>query len=157
MYLPAGELHAYFNGVGIELMANSDNVLRGGLTGKHIDVTELMAVTKFRTETVCKVKPVRRGTCETVYPTPAREFLLSMISVSKNEAYVSSHDRSVEILICVEGKTGINDLGSGKTLPFTKGKSVVVPSGAPRYLIDGTGTIYKASVPCAPSFSGEKC
>ena len=46
MFLPAGELHAYLDGVGIELMANSDNVLRGGLTSKHIDVDELLRVTR---------------------------------------------------------------------------------------------------------------
>jgi mannose-6-phosphate isomerase len=47
MYLPAGQLHAYLDGVGIELMANSDNVLRGGLTPKHVDVAELLSVVRF--------------------------------------------------------------------------------------------------------------
>jgi mannose-6-phosphate isomerase len=147
VYLPAGELHAYFEGVGVELMANSDNVLRGGLTGKHIDVTELLRVTRFETESVRKVQPVSRSACETVYPTPASEFLLSMISVDKDEAYVSPYDRNVEILICVQGKIDINDLGNGEILTLTKGKSVVVPSAVLQYRIDGTATIYRASVP----------
>ena len=47
LYLPAGELHSYLGGMGIELMANSDNVLRGGLTGKHVDLVELMATLSF--------------------------------------------------------------------------------------------------------------
>ena len=48
LYLPAGNLHAYLSGAGIELMANSDNVLRGGLTSKHVDVAELLRVLDFR-------------------------------------------------------------------------------------------------------------
>ena len=47
LYLPAGNLHAYLFGVGVEMMANSDNVLRGGLTPKHVDVPELMRVLDF--------------------------------------------------------------------------------------------------------------
>ena len=47
LYLPGGNLHAYLSGVGIEIMANSDNVLRGGLTPKHVDVAELMRVLDF--------------------------------------------------------------------------------------------------------------
>src|SRR5262249_38765022 len=47
MYLPAGELHSYLDGVGLEIMANSDNVLRGGLTAKHVDVPELLRTLTF--------------------------------------------------------------------------------------------------------------
>lgn len=82
IYLPAGNLHAYLRGTAIEAMANSDNVLRGGLTPKHIDVPELLRVLDFR--------PVSRGTlmpavrsvgAERVYLTPAPEFLLSRIEL----------------------------------------------------------------------------
>ena len=47
MLLQAGQLHAYLDGTGVELMANSDNVLRGGLTPKHVDVPELLKVLRF--------------------------------------------------------------------------------------------------------------
>ena len=57
LYLPAGNLHAYLSGAGVELMANSDNVLRGGLTSKHVDVAELLRVLDFTPRT----PPVLRG------------------------------------------------------------------------------------------------
>lgn len=74
-YLPAGNLHAYLQGAGIELMANSDNVLRGGLTSKHVDVPELLRVLDFTAGPM----PIHSGTPEGEwlrYDTPAEEFLL---------------------------------------------------------------------------------
>ena len=58
VYLPAGQLHAYLSGLGVEVMANSDNVLRGGLTGKHVDVTELTNVLDFGTADVHMIEPI---------------------------------------------------------------------------------------------------
>ncbi|MCD6298406.1 MAG: mannose-6-phosphate isomerase, class I, partial [Deltaproteobacteria bacterium] len=103
LYLEAGELHSYLNGLAMELMANSDNVLRGGLTPKYTDVPELLKLVDFKTGPVRPVKPEGSGTCESVYHTPAREFMLSVISVNKGKTFESPRDRSVEILICMEG------------------------------------------------------
>src|SRR5690606_27044565 len=72
LYLPAGNLHAYVQGFGVELLANSDNVLRGGLTAKHIDVPELLSVLDFTPARPEILRPA--GTVEQVYRTPAREF-----------------------------------------------------------------------------------
>ena len=60
MYLPAGELHAYLHGTGIELMANSDNVLRGGLTPKHVDLDELLNVLTFKEKSVERLMPEKQ-------------------------------------------------------------------------------------------------
>ncbi|HLP23578.1 MAG TPA: mannose-6-phosphate isomerase, class I [Microbacteriaceae bacterium] len=60
LYLPAGNLHAYLSGIGVELMADSDNVLRGGLTEKHIDIDELLAVTVWDALPVPRIEPVER-------------------------------------------------------------------------------------------------
>ncbi len=147
LYLPAGELHAYLGGVAVELMANSDNVLRCGLTPKHIDLSELAKIANFRTETVDKIKPVKRGACESAYPTPAEEFLLSVISVNQGMSFSSPRDRSVEILICTEGEADIKDLGTGELLSLTRGKSILVPATVNQYRIEGGATFYKASVP----------
>jgi len=73
--------------------------------------------------------------------------MLSVISVDKKEAFESPRDRSVEILICMEGETNIKDSGEGEVLTLAKGQSVIVPSAVPQYRIDGTATLYKASVP----------
>ncbi|MBW1910898.1 MAG: mannose-6-phosphate isomerase, class I [Deltaproteobacteria bacterium] len=146
LYIPAGELHAYLDGVGIELMANSDNVLRGGLTPKHVDVPELLKIVSFKSRPVGKIEPLRKGTCESIYPAQSREFMLSVISLNKGSSFASPRTRSVEILICTEGEAEIEDLGNGELLPLSRGRSVIVPAGVSRYRIDGNAIVYKASV-----------
>jgi mannose-6-phosphate isomerase len=146
LYIPAGELHAYLDGVGIELMANSDNVLRGGLTPKHVDVPELLKIVSFKSRPVEKIEPLRKGTCESIYLTPSRECMLSMISLNKGSSFASPDSRSVEILICTEGEAEIEDLGNGELLPLSRGRSVIVPAGVSCYRIDGNAIVYKASV-----------
>ena len=87
MYLPAGRLHAYLEGTGLELMANSDNVLRGGLTPKHVDVPELLTVLRFESTSIDVILPRRMGPYEETYATPATEFLLSRITLVSNDTY----------------------------------------------------------------------
>jgi mannose-6-phosphate isomerase len=147
IYLPAGELHAYLCGVGVELMANSDNVLRGGLTSKHIDVIELLKIVNFKTGPVKIIKPEKHGMIERTYPTPAEEFLLSKLSVDEGGVFASPQDRSVEILICLKGKADVKDLGNSELLRLDKGKSIIVPAAVSQYQIEGNTTFYKASVP----------
>lgn len=147
VFLAAGELHVYLHGLGIELMANSDNVLRGGLTPKHIDPPELLKIVDFKTGPVYKIKPTQRDPARTLYETPAREFLLSVIVVSEENAFISPADRSVEIMICLSGKAEIEDLGTGEVLSVKRGQSLIVPSGISRYLIKGNAKLYVASVP----------
>jgi mannose-6-phosphate isomerase len=147
MYLPAGELHSYLHGLGIELMANSDNVLRGGLTAKHIDVPELLNIVNFEAGPVRKITSTSLNTCRTIYETPAKEFQLSTISVDDENSFISPSDRSVEILICLRGKAGIENIGSGEILPIKLGLSVIIPSEISRYRIAGNAMFYAASVP----------
>lgn len=75
-FMPAGNLHAYLRGTGIEIMSNSDNVLRGGLTGKHIDIDELAQVVDFSPGFPGVVTPVDEGNGVRRYPTEAPEFAL---------------------------------------------------------------------------------
>jgi len=147
IYLPAGELHAYLDGLGIELMANSDNVLRGGLTPKHIDLPELLNIVNFESGPVQKVTSTNHNLCHTFYETPAEEFQLSMISVDEGKAFTSPSDRSVEILICLEGKAVVEDIGCDATLSVTQGQSIVIPSQISRYRITGNATLSMAFVP----------
>ncbi len=79
LYLGAGNLHAYLEGTGIELMANSDNVLRGGLTPKHIDVAELLSVLDFTDGPPNILQG--QGSPEAVYFSPASDFRLSRIDL----------------------------------------------------------------------------
>ncbi len=146
IYVPAGELHAYLSGVGMEIMASSDNVLRGGLTPKHIDIPELLGVVNFTSSPVLKQRPLADDNFERIYETPAAEFQLSEIVLNGHERSINRKERSVEILICMAGEGLIEELESGQALPLSKGVSVVVPSAVPGYALSGNMTLYKGGV-----------
>jgi mannose-6-phosphate isomerase len=145
IYIPSGAPHAYLHGLGIELMANSDNVLRGGLTPKHIDIKELLSIIDFHSRPVRKVDTVKTSICQTIYKTPAKEFELSVISIDKNNAFTSATDRNVEIIICLDGMADIIDIGSGEGLVVSRGISFIVPSVVSQYRMEGDATLYIAS------------
>ena len=147
MYLPAGQMHAYLKGVGIELMANSDNVLRGGLTPKHMDVLELLNILNFKEQPLSIIEPEKRDECEKVYPTPAREFELSVLALGAGESYTSIRARSAEIMLVTAGEINVFQGGESEPLKLTRGMSVIVPAAVESYQIRGEGTVYKASVP----------
>jgi mannose-6-phosphate isomerase len=73
MFLFAGELHAYLDGLGIELMANSDNVLRGGLTPKHVDVPELLKVVNFEERDI-KILQCQEKNINVIVPASVRMY-----------------------------------------------------------------------------------
>ena len=147
MFLPAGELHAYLDGVGIELMANSDNVLRGGLTPKHVDVPELLNVLNFEERELDILSPIVSNECERIYSSRAEEFVLSVITLKRDLTCYSPTNRSVEILLCTDGEAIITDLGNNDKLAFDRGKSIIIPSAVKKYCIEGNATLYKAAVP----------
>ena len=147
LFLDAGELHAYLEGLGIELMANSDNVLRGGLTPKHVDVPELLRVLKFEDLDVTFLKPQERVPNEFVYTSPVAEFELSEITLNSGAIYRSPADRSVEILLCTRGISTLTDCGSQTETRLQQGISALIPAAVERYTIRGEGTCYKAAVP----------
>jgi len=147
MFTEAGVLHAYLDGVGVELMANSDNVLRGGLTGKYIDVPELLKVLSYTPKAFAPVPVIDRPRGETEYDSPACEFRLSRITLSGSDEYVSVGERSVEIVLCTEGSCTISESGSNKKLAVNKGQSIFIPASVPRYTALGSATLFKAAVP----------
>jgi mannose-6-phosphate isomerase len=136
IYLGAGTLHAYLEGSGIEIMANSNNVLRGGLTKKHVDIAELLKTVVFAGEDPEVLHAGAVSASEWRYQTPAREFELRRIeSPHENDA-----DHGPEILLVVEGEAIIG--------PFhvRRGEAVCIRGGE-AYVIDGDATLYKATVP----------
>lgn len=127
LYLPAGNLHAYVAGAGIELMANSDNVLRGGLTPKHVDVPELLRVLDFTAAPppICTGRPdggwVR-------YDTPASEFLLRRLDADTPDPIgVQVPDGGARILLCTTGSACVRAVGG--TIDLARGASVWLPAG----------------------------
>ena len=134
--------HAYLEGQNIELMANSDNVLRGGLTLKHVDVPELMKHTLFESVVpdVMKGNPGAGG--EVVYPCPVPDFGLSKIDLNIGESY-QGKSFSLEIIIVTEGAVIVN-----QHLVLKKGEAAAILADTSFDLnATGNSTIFKAFVP----------
>jgi mannose-6-phosphate isomerase len=116
LYLPAGNLHAYLSGAGVELMANSDNVLRGGLTPKHVDVPELLRVLDFG----AAPPPVLVGVAEDGwlrYDTPAEEFLLRRLHAdAPSTGPTAVPDGGPRILVCTAGSACVRSEGGSLLL-----------------------------------------
>lgn len=131
IFLPSRTLHAYLHGTGIELMANSNNVLRGGLTHKHIDIPELLRILQFRPSCPAIIHGETNGPV-THYPCPAEEFVLSRIDLTN-----ASHTTTAtgpEILLCTSGDLGL----------ISRGESVFVEAGT-AYTLRGSGRAFRAS------------
>ena len=98
----AGLLHAYLEGQNIELMANSDNVLRGGLTPKHIDIDELIQHVQFVPTYPKVLNGEALNSYETIYPCPVPDFGLSKIALNGGDRY-TINTQSLEMLLVMEG------------------------------------------------------
>jgi mannose-6-phosphate isomerase len=142
MYLPAGNLHSYLEGTGVEIMASSDNVLRGGLTPKHVDVPELLAVLDFHS-TNAELVPVETRGVERRYRTPAAEFALSRFDLGASPAAVGPVN-GPEIVVVTSGTATVRR--GNETLTLTSGTSAFLPPRGGDYTLDGTATAFRARV-----------
>jgi mannose-6-phosphate isomerase len=142
VYLPAGNLHAYLEGTGVEVMASSDNVLRGGLTNKHIDVPELLDVLDFRAAPASFVPTTTLGH-ECFYTTPAREFALSRIELAGEVARLGPVS-GPEILVVTTG--GFSVRRGTAAVELTAGRAVFVPAAGGDVELAGHGTAFRARV-----------
>jgi mannose-6-phosphate isomerase len=146
IYLPPGVLHSYLRGTGIEIMANSDNVIRGGITTKHINIKELLEIVRFdeMDHNILNAVPTREY--ESSYLTPVREFSLSVINIKGEGEYISETNRSIEIILTIRG-SGIIMAKDTTGIELNQGLSVMIPASVDEYRITGNLTAYKASVP----------
>jgi mannose-6-phosphate isomerase len=126
VFLPAGNMHAYLAGSGVELMANSDNVLRGGLTPKHIDLAALVEVLDFTDGKVPVLRPVL-GPGGLRYPVPIDDFDLTRVSVDTQPGTLTTP--GPQILLCVEQSAVLRS--GGEEITLTPGGSAFVPAGQP--------------------------
>lgn len=147
LFLDAGQLHAYLDGVGVEIMANSDNVLRGGLTAKHVDVPELLNILNFSAMRLNILEPQSVNACERYYPSPVDDFQLSTIAVQPSKPYAcENRSPGPEILLCTDSINGLQCRLKHTAVPLRQGRSLFVPAGVTGYSLHGTGTVYKASI-----------
>ncbi|MEU9407249.1 mannose-6-phosphate isomerase, class I [Streptomyces sp. NPDC048281] len=139
LFLGAGIPHAYLNGLGVEIMANSDNVLRCGLTPKHVDVPELLRVVRFEAGDAGVLRPEAAPDGEEVYETPIDEFRLSRYVLPEGTA---AHDLTLptpQILLCTAGAVHVGGYD------LAPGRSVFVPAGE-KAEVSGAGTVFRATV-----------
>ncbi|HEY4149894.1 MAG TPA: mannose-6-phosphate isomerase, class I [Chitinophagaceae bacterium] len=145
VFQDAGILHAYLEGQNVEIMANSDNVLRGGLTPKHVDVPELLKYVSFQPvdPQIIQGKPI--NTTESVYKTPAPDFELSRLLLQPGLPY-STTVRSTDIFLVLNGTAEINSGGVVQVLK--QGEALVAfNSTALIFRSDAGAEIYHAGVP----------
>jgi len=142
VFLPAGNLHSYLEGTGVEIMANSDNVLRGSLTQKHVDRDELLRIVDFTPSVVTPLLPESRGQGERVYVTPASEFRLSRIEL---ESQWIGQTVGPEILLVTSG-TAILTGTANQRWQLERGDSVFVSASQGRYALNGDAVLFRATV-----------
>jgi mannose-6-phosphate isomerase len=139
LFLAAGNIHAYLRGVGIELMASSDNVLRGGLTPKHVDVPELLSVLDFSASPVPYLRPELFGATSAAFKPEVRDFQLIVLTGAETVPL-----RGAAIAICVGGSFTL-DGDSGATAVH-RGEAVLVTADERSVRVDGSGILYLATI-----------
>ncbi|GAB3669404.1 mannose-6-phosphate isomerase, class I [Actinocorallia lasiicapitis] len=143
MFARARTLHAYLQGTGVEIMACSDNVLRGGLTPKHIDLPELLAVTRFEPSPPDRVDGAELPNGETLYEAPVRQFQLTRLAAGPDSVEVPAPGPGA--ILCTEG--GLTVARDGSTETITPGQAVFVPRAGGPVRISGSGIGFRAAVP----------
>ena len=144
IYLPPGDLHAYLRGGGIEIMANSDNVLRGGLTPKHIDIHELLTVLDFTPTCPTPIPCLEEVPGVFAYQAPAKEFALWRVDQSLCFRGRLPGGATGRVVLVVDGRTTLRS--GDKSLELGRGQSAFVYAddevdfeGAGMFFVGGPG------------------
>lgn len=153
IFLPAGNLHTYLRGIGIEILANSDNILRCGLTPKHVDVPELLRVLDFSCGDMRVLKGESLDGNRTVYQVPVEEFELSRVDWSPAESGgVTLDSDGPQILLCTKGSVRLTGVGGAAPaeLRLGRGDSVWLSACDPAVVgtpltEDGSAQLFRAT------------
>ncbi len=147
LHLPAGVLHAYLEGTGIEIMANSDNVLRGGLTPKHVDLPELLSVLEFDPFPLQILTAREEAVGVAAFAAVCPEFQLFRLDPTQAGGTITLEMTGPEILLCTAGDLSLAAPAPAQRLAVPKGGAVFVPAATGRYHLSGNGSAYRATVP----------
>lgn len=145
LFVPTGTVHAYLQGVGVEIMANSDNVLRAGLTGKHVDVAELLRNVDCVAAPPIRIAPERVFTSTRIYYAPVEDFELSVTRLT-DDGVVKIPGRGPRILLCLEGEVEVATAATD-TMVLRRGQAVFVPATEGPLTASGDAVIVQADVP----------
>ncbi|GIM95644.1 mannose-6-phosphate isomerase, class I [Paractinoplanes toevensis] len=147
IWMPAGNLHAYLRGAGVELMAASDNVLRGGLTPKRVDVPELLQVLRFEVldDPILRATEVASGILTWSVPVP--DFVLYRIEVDGTRPPLEIPAEGPRLVLATEGDLFLGESIDGTPIELTRGDAAYAPADAGKLKIAGTGQAFIATVP----------
>jgi mannose-6-phosphate isomerase len=147
VFMAAGILHAYLRGVAIEIMAASDNVLRGGLTPKRVDVSELLRLLRYEVTENPVQRPVDVAPGVVTWPVPVPDFALFRATAS--DAAIRLPGRGPRIVLCTRGEVSVDD--GLMPLRLRAGEGGFAPAGSAEIGVAGRGEVYQAT--CAPGAS----
>ena len=141
LFLPAGNIHAYLYGLAVEVMAASDNVIRGGLTPKHIDIDELCAILDFTPHPIPYVEAEDLSENIVNYPVPVSDFTLARMTLTAGEVQ-ALHLGEDNLVLCVQGSVSVTSLNSSATL--TAGEAAYVGQELGAVHFAGEGVVFIA-------------
>ncbi|WP_428961788.1 mannose-6-phosphate isomerase, class I [Micromonospora fluostatini] len=144
IWMPAGNLHAYLRGCGVEIMAASDNVLRGGLTPKRVDVDELLRVLRFEVLDDPLVVAREAGPGVVTWPVPVPDFVLHRVAVTAGVTPVRLTVAGPRVVLCATGEVTVDD-GTGP-VTLRSGQAAVGPAAGGPVVLTGDGEAYVATV-----------
>lgn len=145
MFVPAGSVHAYLSGLAVEVMANSDNVLRAGLTAKPIDVPEMLTAVDYLAAPPVRIAPEHISAATAVFYAPVDDFELGVTSVTPEMGEIALPGRSARIVLGIQGDVTIRSGSTSATL--TPGTAVLIRADDQRPHVSGRGTVVQADVP----------
>ena len=143
LYLPAGNIHAYLEGVGVELMAASDNVLRGGLTPKHVDVAELLDVLEFSPSPVPYLPPETPTAGIEVFRPDVPDFVLVRVALGGGTRTASYRIDGPAIAIGTAGQLTV--VGRRQEASVARGQSFYITPDEGELLFEGEGELFLAT------------
>ncbi len=141
IYTAPGTLHAYLGGMAVEVMAASDNVLRAGLTAKHVDVDQVLAVTDFDPRLTGFLRPARRAPGVVDFVPPVPDFTLRVVTARAGDDLAGPVD-GPRVVVCVEGEVRVAAADAVRLRP---GEAVFVPDADGPLTISGHGTAVVAA------------
>ncbi len=150
IFLPAGNLHAYLRGIAVEVMANSDNVLRGGLTPKHVDVPELLRILDFHPVAEASLRPeMHWDGPELMYQVPTNEFAVSRLCIDGDNLgheidTVVRHD-GPQVLLGTSGTAQLHAKSSSLTLHRGQAAWVPADDGPIRLVAEQPAELFRVS------------
>jgi mannose-6-phosphate isomerase len=145
IWMPPGNLHSYLRGAGVEAMSASDNVLRGGLTRKHVDAAEFLRLLRFEVLVEPVVASVPAGPGLQTWPVPVEEFRLHRAVVRPDAADVELPGHGPRIVLCVRGQVRVDD--GVAAVRLRGGQAAFGAAGEAPVRAGGTGEIFQATTP----------